>query len=77
MAAIPAIKIANATKISLFWKDFKSSMLFFLSDDKKVTTEKIARRQKKRWKFRTQKISCKFDESTASHKGFLAEKYLL
>jgi hypothetical protein len=40
MAAISAIKSANPTKRSLFWKDFKSSMLFFLSDDKKVTTKK-------------------------------------
>ena len=77
MAAIPAIKIANATKRSLFWKDFKDFMLFFLSDDKKVTTEKITCRQKKRWKFRTQEVAYKFDESTASQKGFLEEKHLL
>jgi hypothetical protein len=41
------------------------------------TTEKITCRQKKRWKFRTQKVAYKFDESTASKKDFLAEKHLL
>jgi len=41
------------------------------------TTEKITRRQKKRWKIRPEKVACKFDESTASKKDFLAEKHLL